>query len=448
MSRVSLIAFWFPPSQQVGGRRALRFANHLARQGHAVTVYTVHPNSPGLANYTTFDSALTSAIDGSIRMVRTPSIQGFKVLFGIRDRLWPRRRTQARATGPERPDSAAPLRQASWPRRMVSALMDWLAVGDRYNIWIVTTLPVLVTRSILARPSAIWVTGPPWAPVLLAVLAGKILRVPVHLDFRDPWAQNPYKPAARVSAAQERWSVRNSQSVVANTSTMAQQLREAYPGLLARISAIYNGYDGWPAKAPPPEPDAAASVGGPFVVLHLGTVYPQRMPQDLAGLLARVAAEWTGRRPLRFRFVGLMSDAGVLQREFRTLGVEDALECPGQVSSEAVRRETAGADVLLLLQLGTPLQLPAKIFEYAVAGKPILCAADPNSETAVLIATYNLGKTVTDRTDSADALDYLFAVHEGRIQSGQPPSQFLADFNGEELAGRMAQVVLRDSGAR
>jgi glycosyltransferase involved in cell wall biosynthesis len=448
MKRIAIVALLFPPIQQIGARRPLRLANYLVEQGNDVTVYAVHPRTPALDSYCRVDASLLGGIDSRVRVVRTPSFHGSKILLGWRDRV--RRWRSGTASGHVKPTAEGPAAEMTQSKESapgtglkeaISRLMDVFDVPDTFSGWIVTTLPVILARSIGKRPDAIYVTAPPWSPLVLAVLAGKILHVPVHVDFRDPWTVNPYVKATPTSTKIERWVLRNSHSIIANTESMAEDFRRACPALSDRVLTLYNGYEeATRRRIEDMARRVARDPGGPFVVSHVGTLYPARMPRAMARLLASVAQQWRVARPIRFRFIGPVWEPAPLLEEFAAAGVSSAVQLAGEVSSEQALVETVSADVLLLLQLGTRQQVPAKIFEYAFSGNPLLCAADRDSETLRLVAGYGLGKVIDEQTDSRDVLDYLVSLADRRSDTSPGP-RFLGDFDGSHLAQQMARVM-------
>jgi glycosyltransferase involved in cell wall biosynthesis len=450
MSRISIIALLFPPIQQIGAKRPLRLANYLAGQGHDVTVYAVHPGTFGLGDYCGVDPALLGDLDPRVKVIRTPSVHGFKVVIGWRDRI---RRWRALRTTGGRPSLPTDLTSSSAPAvggnrddgtlDIVTRIQSLFAVPDTFSGWVLTTLPVMLIRSVFRRPLAIFVTAPPWSPLMLGVLVGKILRIPVHVDFRDPWTLNPYVQAPPLSVRLERWVVRNSGSVITTTEAMAADFRRVYPEKRDRVVAIYNGYDqSTRERVEKLRKQSLRGGAGPFVVCHLGTLYPARMPRRLAETLAQVAARWRQPRALRFRFLGRVWEPAPLVAAFAAAGVAEALELPGEVPSQQALEEAVKADALLLLQLGTGQQVPAKLFEYAFTGSPMVCAADEGSETARLVAGYGLGCVLSGDEPPEVLLHHLERLGHSKVEDDARAASFEADFDGKHLAAEMAHVVI------
>lgn len=446
-----IVAYFFPPLSQVGYRRPLRIAEYMRARGHDVTVFGAHPRTPGLENYSGVDPALTEKIPPGVRVVRTPSVHAFKVLLAFRDRLRKppvqQSPASAAATSVEGPSvqgaasAANPLRR--WVSRWVDRVMDWFLVPDHYTGWILTTLPLVLCERLRGRIDAIFVTGPPWSGMITASLAGRILQVPVYLDYRDPWTFNPYWKAMHgdVSRRLERWTLGRAAAAIVNTASMEREFLRQYPELQGRIFTVYNGYESETRSEMERLRREHQTRQAEFVVSHVGVLYRDRMPWELARTLAAVSASWEGRRPIIFKFVGPVMDPSVLKRAFSEAGQSHALKFTGEVDVLSARKEEAGADVLLLLYPGSLLQVPAKVFEYAFAGNPILTIADEGSETAHLVRRHKLG-VLFDGTARPDTIRAYLQETEQLPRALVPPSaSFIQQFDGVALSEAVFEII-------
>lgn len=440
--RVVVIAYFFPPIATIGYQRPLRLCRYLREQGVETTVFAGHarfmplPESP--------DTALNGLIPEGVKVRRIPSLHPVQWALNLRDALLPKPKTAPSATGSgdgAKPgDSDAKSTVIAW----VDALIKLFSFPDRYSGWIVTVLPFLVAETLRRRPDAIFVTGPPWSPLVLAYLVGRITGIPICLDYRDPWTLNPYhsgKPGL-LRVWLEKKLLNSARGIITNTAGMAECYAKAFPRIAPRIHPVYNGIDSATVREmerlraeTPPRSD------NHFRICHIGTLYRNRMPESLAGLLAKVAADWRGERDVRFRFLGWLEDSGPISRAFEAQGCLHKLELPGQVGSAAAKREQVETDVLLLLQSGTALQIPAKIFEYALTGRPIVCFTDALSETGRLIESYDLGKVY--RGDEAPERVRTQLESLANDPGGSRRLQdFLRDFDGTTQSRKMADILL------
>ena len=458
MKRVLILAYYFPPFAEIGHKRPLRLANYLAAHGWRVTVYAGSRAGEGGTAHK--DPALLKNIDSRIAVVRTPAFHGFQLAIRARDAL--RERTASsqggnasgKAAGSGKDSGSMGVTAAAAPRprgpvaRAIDAIMGAFKIPDAYTGWIPATLPVLLFRHLAARPQAIVVTGPPWSPLVLAWLAGRILGVPVFLDYRDPWNLNPdyWARRSRLSLFLERKAVAACAGIIANTGALKTGMQERFPAAAARVHCVPNGFDADTRRSL--EALRAQGVGADperFVVSHIGTLYWQRMPEALSEAMARTAAAWQGPRDIRFRFVGLLDNPDRLREAFRKHGALDKLELAGTVDTATAKRELLRADVLLLLQPGYKFQIPAKLFEYVLSEKPLLCLLEPESEADRLIRKYALGRILAGADDTEGMRKFLRECLEGRKAAGAGTEaavgRFFADFDGDLLSGRMARIL-------
>jgi glycosyltransferase involved in cell wall biosynthesis len=180
-----------------------------------------------------------------------------------------------------------------------------------------------------------------------------------------------------------------------------------------------------------------------FVVSHIGRLYPFRMPCWLAELLAQVAAEWNEKTPILFQFVGTVVDPSVLEQAFTKFNVSNKLQFVGDVSIDKALEETVRADVLMLLQLNTDVQIPAKIFEYAFSSSPVMCFADIDSEPDQLIKNYNLGMPFYESATKEQVLKWLTTIYNNTILPQNLSSSFLSNFDGDKLSLQLEHKLLQ-----
>jgi glycosyltransferase involved in cell wall biosynthesis len=436
MKEIVILAYHFPPLTAVGRKRPLRLANFLASRGVKVTVYAGSPRSHDYSLIA--NPALLGEIHPGVKVVRTQSIHLFQMAIRLRNSL-------RRKPAPQAGVAAEPSRPSRPPGRLVAAvdsLMSAFRVPDAYLGWVLTTFPVLLLRHLAARPAALFATGPPWSTHVLASLAGRALRIPYFVDYRDPWNLNPdyWARDTAFSKFLERFSLAKAAGVIATTSSLAEELRirYAFPGT---VHCVPNGID----VAFRAQLDALRAQGvGPdpsrFVVSHVGTLYWQRMPPLFADTLARAAAAWQGPREIRFRFLGSIENPAPLLEAFARHGVRDRLELAGEVENSLAVRELLRADVLLLLQSGYRFQVPAKLFEYVLADKPLYCLLEPDSELFRLVKGYSLGRIAGDAGDVDGMLGFLKDCRDGSV-SHSDATRFFGDFDGDRLSAEIQRIL-------
>lgn len=347
LKRVLMVAYHFPPMAGSSGvQRTLRFAQYLPECGWQPLVLTVQPRA-----YESTSDDLLADIPPAIIVRR---------VFAL--------------------DAARHL-------SLCGRYLHRLALPDRWISWKFAAIRAGLRLIRDYRPQAIWSTYPiATAHVIGAELAART-GLPWIADFRDPMAQDGYPPDPRTWQAfksiEENVFARARLCTFAAPSA-AELYRQRYPQSTTRIEILENGYDetafaasfGVPASHRPLNP-------GHLTLLHSGIVYPdERDPAALFAALARLPE----RSRLRIRFRAPVHE-DLLRQLAVTHALEDSIEILPALPYRAALAEMLRADGLLILQAGNcNEQIPAKLYEYLRAGRPVLACTDPRGDTARLLA--------------------------------------------------------------
>lgn len=451
--RIFVFAFVFPPLSSAGYKRPLRFVDYLTKKGHEVTVFSGSSASPFISSYYPIDKQLTLRIPSSVRVIRSCSIHGFKVIIRLRDTLrgFRGKRNPTTSGSSQQTPKAVPAGSTqsgqSAQKSKIDTIMDLFSIPDPMIGWILTAFPRALLHAFLKNPDIIYVTGPPWTPMILARAVAKVTKTPLCLDYRDPWSANTYfGNENRVSARLEQWVQKGASASIFNTETMQRNYESIYPDRKDCFCSIYNGFDtevrNRIESIRREKERESKSAKGKFTIAHIGLLHPNRMPPTVAQRLAEVSADWAKETPLSFTFVGTVLDRSSLSAPFQQLGTLEKLELTGTVSQEEALVHSVSCDVLLLLQFRTKQQIPIKLFEYVFAGKPILFFAEPESEVAALAKKYKLGPLFYEDTSAADLRGALEDLYDNRHVPVVAPKDFLEHFDGNHLASRMEEVLL------
>jgi glycosyltransferase involved in cell wall biosynthesis len=218
----------------------------------------------------------------------------------------------------------------------------------------------------------------------------------------------------------EERTIRKASFSVFTTPGAAKMYRERYPEAANRISVLENGFDedsfsSVRLKPGPREP----LVPGVLTLLHSGVVYPsERDPRQLFGAIQRLAAAGkVNSRQLRLRFRAAMHE-NPLRALAREYGIERFIEVLPPIPYGAALEEMLRADALLILQAANcNEQIPAKLYEYLRARRPILGLTDPKGDTAGLLRRAGLDTVAALESvdDIAEMLDsFVLAVTNDR----------------------------------
>lgn len=378
-----MVAYHFPPLAGSSGiQRTLRFVQHLPALGWQPLVLSIDP----MAYERTSPDLLAEVPAGTV--VR-------------------------RALGF---DTA---RHLSIAGRYIGA---W-ARPDRWRTWRYDAVRQGMGLIRQYRPSAIWSTY----PIATAHEIGHALHersgLPWIADFRDPMAQDGYPADANLWQAFKRIEMlafERAKACVFTTPGAARIYTERYPARASAVTLIENGYD--------EESFASAETSGVIpqplhegavTLLHSGIVYPEeRDPTALiqaVGQLARAGKVTPDTFRLRFRAAVHNSELSQIAKQ---AGAAAFVELLPPLGYREALQEMLRADGLLVLQsAGCNAQVPAKLYEYLRANRPILCLSDAEGDTAGILRKAGM-HSIAALDDSA-AIEIALEQLLGEIRVGR-----------------------------
>jgi glycosyltransferase involved in cell wall biosynthesis len=299
----------------------------------------------------------------------------------------------------------------------------WMARPDRWVSWKIAAVREGMRLIAQFKPEVIWSTYPIATAHLIGAELQRRSGLPWIADFRDPMAQEGYPtdPITWQSYSDiEADALARARFSVFTTPGAAQIYRERYPAHANRVVVLENGFDeeSFPRRAAAAAPRAVAR---PVVLLHSGIVYPsERDPTQLFEALQRLRA--SGRlQPgeLRIRFRASVHD-DLLQALARDHGVPDLIELSPAIPYRQALAEMMEVDALLVMQASNcNAQIPAKIYEYLRAGRPILGLTDAVGDTAGVLREAGLDTIVA--LDSAAAIEAALPAFLESVRNGTAP---------------------------
>ena len=259
-----------------------------------------------------------------------------------------------------------------------------LARPDRWMTWKYDAVRRGLRLIREQRPQAIWSTYPIATAHAIGAELQRASGLPWIADFRDPMAQEGYPadPATwRQFSAIESNAAERASLCTFTTPSAQRTYCQRYPAHAARMRLLENGYD----EGSFTQAEQRAHAAGPLqpgrtVLLHSGIVYPsERDPTRLFEALARIRQR--GPSPLRVRFRAAVHE-DLLKGLAIEYGVQDMVEVMPSLPYVQALEEMVRADGLLLLQASNcNEQIPAKLYEYLRAARPILCLSDFAGDT-------------------------------------------------------------------
>jgi hypothetical protein len=325
-----------------------------------------------------------------------------------------------------------------------------LAIGGRYPRWLaqpdrwVSWWPAGVWRGMQMirqhRPAAIMSTYPISTAHLIGLTLQRLSGLPWVADCRDSMTEPgyPVDPMTwKTNRRLERAMVKHCAAAVFTTQGTLQMYADRYPELpSSRWAVIENGFD--EENFLDAERDFAVRPLGPdgrLTLVHSGVLYPQeRDPRPFFAALKELK-ERAELSAANFRLILRAPGSLELYRSMlEQYAIVDLIELAEPISYRAALQEMLCADGLLLFQASMcNHQIPAKLYEYFRAGRPILALTDPigNTAEALRSAGANMIVDIADAQGIAARLRAFLAS--------------LRDASGRGVTAEMASINSRRS---
>jgi glycosyltransferase involved in cell wall biosynthesis len=384
MKKVLMVAYHFPPLAGSSGiQRTLRFAQQLPEFGWEPIVLTAHPRA--------YERTSDDLLD------EVPARLTVKRAFAL--------------------DTARQL-------AIGGRYLGWLARPDRWMTWRFAAVGAGLSVVRQHAPQAIWSTYPiATAHVIGRALARKT-RLPWIADFRDPMAQDGYPadPATWKSFKEiEAQAVADARLATFTTPGAAREYQRRYPAAADRIRVLENGFDEESFAGLPRESAAEPLTPDAVTLLHSGIVYPSERDPTQFFMAVKAMADAgdvrAGELVVRFRAAGHDDFLRALAQRY---GIERFIELLPPLPYRAALQEMLRADALLVLQASNcNEQIPAKLYEYLRAGRPIVALTDPVGDTAEVVRA--AGVDAIARLDSVDDTVALLRRLIPAIRAGAAP---------------------------
>lgn len=395
---VLLLAYAFPPSAEIGARRALRMARGLETGGFRVTVLSVEDRFAPILDARLGEAAIP------LEVVRTRTLDPI---------AWAKRRPSSATDGhPGAP--AVSRRPAASGRlgalqRVASALLQRVLVPDPMIGWAPPAMRAAAAVHARAPIDVVLATLPPYSALVPAAAIARRTGARLVVDYRDPWAAD----RRAVRSGPERWALDRLEArllrgaaLVLFTSEPARDFYRARYPFLRRTEVLYNGIDAM-VPAGPPVPQS------PLVWAHAGSLYQGR---SLEGVVRALAAA----KDVDARLLLVGDEPGAELSLAETLGVRDRIEWIGRRSFVETQARLRGAHRLVaVISDAHPFSIPAKVFDYLATSRPILLLAAPDHPAARLLAAMP-GHRILGANDVAALAEVLEADAADARAGGLP----------------------------
>lgn len=401
---VIILAYYFPPSSEIGARRPARFYKWLQRLGYRCHVVTTMPQ-PGdcPANISVIPDELHDLWEKGVGPRH--SFKTYLELL-VRHLMFPGHMGIA------------------WSRKAAAECER--IVDDHPN-----------------EEFVLFVTYPPLGTLLAGLEVRRRKGLRWIADFRDP--------LSALMLEGERWYVRfwgavleqrvfrSASAMIANTEPASAVWRERYPWARQKVHVLYNGYDPEDSLHPRPVPPRDHKL-----LLHAGTFYHGRTPNLVIEAMARLRRQSVPEAcSAKMLLLGTTSDFAGADRELYDAAQRDGwLELRPPVPRSEAETIIEEADAMLLFQGHSTLQVPGKLYEYICVGRPVLALLRRPSPVEPILERCGIAHVCIYTDDPPEAVDRKL-VEFLRLSNTPAPINdwFQANFNSQFQTEKLASII-------
>lgn len=349
---ILMVAYHYPPILHSSGvHRTAKFAEYLPKYGWKPCILTVHPR----AYIKT--APVTENINKNISVTRAFGLDTSKHL-SIKGRYF-----------------------------------RFMALPDKWVSWSLGAIPhgLLLIRKY--RPRFIWSTFPISTAHLIGFILHKLSGIQWIVDFRDPMTDANY-PENRTTRKIYKWiekmAITHCCCAVFTTSDTLKIYTQRFPDTSHdKFHVIPNGFDEetFLAIENSINKHHACKRNGKLHFVHSGILYPsERNPEPFFLAISELKCSGVLSADILKITLRASGTEEQYQKRLKQLNINDIVHLEPPIVYNEALKEMMCADGLLLFQAANcNHQIPAKVYEYLRAKRPIFALTDPLGNTARLL---------------------------------------------------------------
>lgn len=353
------------------------------------------------------------------------------------------------------PDHVEVKRAAGWDTARHFSIsgryLKFMAMPDRWVSWIFGGIVSGLFMIRKNRPDVIWSTYPIASAHVIGLILHRLTGIPWIADCRDSMTEEHY-PTNRTQRKIYQWiekqAVKRASRIIFTTEGTRQMYMARYPQVDPNhFVVISNGYDEDIFLVAEQEL-AQQLVEKPakndkLTLVHSGVLYPsERDPTAFFDALAELKLEGK----ISADNLSIVLRATGHNRIFRPMlqqrAIEDLVSLVPGVSYKEALQEMLTVDGLLLFQAANcNHQIPAKLYEYFRAAKPIFALTDSQGSTAQAIRDAGISSMVnlTDKEQIKTGLvDFITQLETKTAQIAN--TKITAGYSRQALVTAFANV--------
>ena len=405
---VLIIAYFFPPLAMGGVQRIVKFCKYLPEYGWRPVVLTSSPGS-----YFALDTSFSEELKKTT-VFEAKSLVPFPLGVGESFENW---------------------------RARLKRIARWVLIPDARVLWFPYAVMVGFRLLKMFPVDCILATAPPYSSLLAARLLSHRSGLPLIVDFRDSWVDDPFAfyPTfihRRLNMFLERWVVSGAARVMSISEEITEGVRSRWDGNGKKYRVISQGFD-------PSDFEQVVEQGERFTICYTGSLIRTRRPDDLLVAVSQLIEDGVfDPKQVEVDIVGFCPSTFV--RAAQALGLEDVVRFRGYLPHAASVRHLLRADILWLYIAESEGKtiLTGKLFEYLGSGKRIVASVPEDGAAASVIRSLGAGSVV--RPGDTEGLKQVLAESYLNWQRGieaKVPTERLKQYDRRLLARELAEIL-------
>ena len=357
---IALVVYYWPPSGGSGVQRWLFFANHFAKNGVKVTVFT--PANPRVAET---DNALVNIIDKNIDVVY---VNGWEPLQNSK-------KTIGENIG----------RAKSFKSKLMRFVRANLFIPDARVFWAKAASKSVLKKHSKTPFDVLITSGPPHSMHLVGLKIKSKYDVHWIADFRDPWVgffQNKSLPMAKGAKCKHKQLQERVLKTADRIVVTAPSLAKVFEKHAKAVSVLTNGFERILTKT-----------SNHNALVYAGSLKAQQNPKLLWESISELTQENDDfASQFSLEMYGKVAES--VKEEVHRLGIDNCVKFLGYQSKVQLDTRLPNAKALLLLGIDMPDThniIHGKLFEYMAANRPVLGIGPKPSDMESLFPAHQLG---------------------------------------------------------
>lgn len=420
MKKVLYIVYYYPPLGGSGVQRGLKFSKYLPLFGWESLILTPHPR---LVKHPK-DTSLLDDIAPGQKIYRCWTIDAhwlYKVFWGLR------------------------------LPKVVTWLMFHVFRPDAEILWLPFAWRKLKQIVRKENPDLVFISGPPFSPMLLGKKCKEQFNIPYVVSFRDDWSQGqsrldnpPPVSFSNLEKHLEHQVLQHADHVVVVNQAYKRDFLTLYPDLEeTKFSVITNGYDETDFIGLSAERSKETDK---LQIVHPGVLFARRHPGIIWQAICNLAARGEiDPDRLRIHIYGRNFASFVFKGYEQNELIKKVVQLHPYLPHSETIKVICEADILLLFSgpgAKSDAELPGKLFEYLRAGKPILGVVHPTGVCAEILLKAGSG-VVASQEDLAQIEIKLKELYQQWLQGKlaiNPDWEYIRQFERKALSAKLADV--------